>query len=281
MTITLTNFLSELNKQIDDDISSTTTANGNAGGTTAVDSSLSKYPDNYFGDPNRDPEWWFYSGTTLKPIKDFVSNTGTIVLYSAFGSQVASSTAYSIHRYDRDKKKAAINSALYDAYPYFYKRVEDNTTLDGKGASDNQYTISSTMGFTDFPDQIWKQHTGDTTTLFTRTLITDYTYEYIGGAWNFYANISTSDDIYLVGKTYLSQLSTDAGTTELDTQQARCVALKAAEILYSRMANTVNATDAGRYEALASRFRSLWDRDKEIYRMPVLATKLDFGWMDE
>jgi hypothetical protein len=84
-------------------------------------------------------------GATLRSVKSFVSNTGTIVVHKAFGSQVATSTAYSLHRFDRANKIIACNQALFEAYPYFYKIVTDFTTLDGKGASDNKYTIPNTF----------------------------------------------------------------------------------------------------------------------------------------
>ena len=112
MSITLANFMTIFNKLIDDNITGTTTSNGNTDKTTFVDSSLCKYEDGYFGDPERMPQWWAYVGTTLRQIKNFNSSSGTVEVYSAFGSQVASSTTYSIHRFDRDKKVIAINQAL-------------------------------------------------------------------------------------------------------------------------------------------------------------------------
>jgi hypothetical protein len=276
MTVALTAALTKLNYLIDDSLAGTTTANGASDGTTVVDSGLSKYPDEYFGDPNRNPEWWIYTGTTLRPIKDFVSNTGTIVVYTAFGSQIATSTAYSIHRFDRTKKIEAWNQALIDAWPWFYKRVEDATTLDGTGASANKYTVPVT--FTEFPDEIWQKHTSGT--VYTFIPITDFVREELSGARYFYADITLSDDIILIGRTYLTAFTTDASTTELTDSQANVIANKAACNLYRRMANTVNATDAGRYEALADRFEQVWNRDKLIHRMPLLASrKLNFGWL--
>lgn len=276
MSIALTTALTKLNVLIDDNISGTTTAAGNAAKATFIDSALSKYPDGYFGNPQQDPEWWAYVGTTLRPIKDFVGSTGTVIVHNAFSAQVAISTAYSLHRFDRDKKIEAWNQALQDAYPWFYKRVEDATTLDGTGASANKYTIPVT--FTEFPDQIWKIHTSGTK--YTRTEITDYKIEEIGGARYFYADITEDDDIELIGKTYLTQFTTDVSTTELTAGEANVVALKAAANLYFRMANIVNATDAGRYEALATRFEAKWDKDKNIYRMESIAPeKLDWSWL--
>ena len=278
MTITLVNFLQKVSILLGDHLSSTTTSAGNAGGTTFIDSSLMKYPDGYFGNPERDPEYWFYSGTTLRPVKSFSGGTGTGTLHNAFGSQIASSTAYSLHKYNRDKKILACNQALIECYPDFYKRVEDATTLDGKGSSDNKYTVPAT--FTEFPDQIWKHHTGDTTTLFGRTQITDFIYENIGGVWYFYANITEGDDIYLLGKTYLSQFTNDASTTELSTGQANTVAYLAAAIFYEDFLDIIGSEDSGRFEALARKRRDKYQELANKNRMPItLSPKLGFDWM--
>ena len=277
MSIKLEDFLIEVNKYVDDNISGTTTANGNAAKTSLVDSALSKYPDGYFGGPERDPEWWAYVGTTLRSVENFVGSSGTVIVHNAFGAQVTITTAYSLHKYDWDKKVEASNDALYDAYPWFYKRVEDETTLDGTGSSDNKYTIPVT--FTNFPDHIYKKHTSRS--IITYTEIIDYDRTELNGTRYFYANITTGDDISLVGRTYLSPFTTDTSTTELTDGQARIVALKAAANLYHRMANTVDATDAGRFEVLANRFEALWDRDKVIHMMPVeIRRELDFSWLD-
>ena len=169
-TTTLTVFLGKVNNYLGDNISGTTDSAGNAGKTTFIDSALSKYDDNYFGDPERNPQWWAYIASELRSIKGFTQSSGTVEVHKAFTAQVGTATTYQIHRYDRDKKILACNQALNEAYPYFYKRVEDSTTLDGKGSSDNKYTVP--VAFTYFPDQIWQKHTA--TLVYTLTPITNY-----------------------------------------------------------------------------------------------------------
>ena len=266
MSITLSSFMTIFNKLIDDNITGTTTSNGNAGGTTFVDSSLCKYEDGYFGDPERMPQWWAYVGTTLRQIKNFNSSSGTVEVYTAFGSQVSSSTAYSLHRFDRDKKVIAINQALDEAYPYFYKRIEDATTLDGTGSSDNKYQVPAT--FTEFPTQIWS--IDDDTDEVEHTRIANYHVEEISGTMYFYADITEDEDILLIGKKPLTQFTTDTSTTELTNSQAAAVALLAAGIFFQSIAGVINAADSGRYDSLSNRYFTRWEDRRRAMAMPVI-----------
>ena len=277
MTITLSSFLDKVSILLDDYLTSTTTDDGNSAKTTFIDSSLSKYPDNYFGNPDRDPEWWAYVGGELRSIKDFVGNTGTVIVYNAFSSQVTASTSYSIHKYDRDKKILACNLALYECYPDFYLRIDDETTLDGLGSSDIDYEVPS--AFAEFPDQIWKKHTsGDKITY---TQITNYDAKLVDGTWKFYANITKDDDILLIGKTYLTQFTAndDSSETELTDGQANTVAYLAASIFCRMMAGTVDASNSGRFDAMSQRFRNLYEDNANKNRMSrILPIKQGFAW---
>lgn len=278
MTIALTAFLTKFNNIIDDNLTGTTDATGNAAKTTLIDSALTKYDDGYFGDPESNPEWWVYTESQLRSIEKFVSATGTILVHKAFTAQIASAKAYAIHRFDRDKKIAAINQALNDAYPWFYARVEDETTLDGLGGSNNKYTVPAT--FTEFPDQIWKKNTSGT--VITYTPITDFVATEVSGSRYFYADITIDDDILLVGKTYLSPFTNDASTTELSSGQADVVALLAAAILYRNLSGLVNASDSGRFDSLASRYGGMYEARKIGASMPILTSgKLNWGWLGE
>lgn len=277
MSVAFTTVLTKLNILIDDNISGTTSSDGNISKTTFIDSALKKYPDGHFGDPQRDPEWWAYVSTTLRPIKNFDGKTGTILVHNAFSAKVLESVAYSIHKYDRDKKKEAINQALYQAYPWFYKRVEDDDSLTGQGGSDTEYEVPAE--FVDFPDQIWQKNASSDNISWTE--VVNYQRKEVEGTKYFYASIPTGYTIYLIGKTYLTPFTTDVSTTELTSGQAEVVALKAAANLYWRMANTVDANDAGRYEAIANRFEGLWDREKIKHRMELLCTRtMNFGWLN-
>lgn len=276
MSTSLTNFLVDVNNYLDDSISGTATSDGNAGKTTFVDSALAKYDDGYFGDPKRSVEWWAYIASELRPIKRSESSSGTVEVYTAFTAQVTSLTDYEIHRFDRDKKKISCNQALDAAYPYFYNRLEDSTTLDGLGASDNEYEVPST--FVEFPDQIWKKHTSGS--VITYTPITNFEVMELSGTTKFYADITLDDDIVLVGKKYLSQFTNDVSTTELTSAQAAVVAMLAASIFYRTMSGVVNAADSGRFDSLANRFEQMYEQKKWRHCMPLVGQgPLDYSWL--
>jgi hypothetical protein len=172
MSITLTNFRAIVDNRLGasrNRISSTTTAAGATDKTTAIDTSLSNYPDDYF------KGWTFYvSGQTMgKVVERFNAPDGVFTFYNAFTSQISSSVAYTLHKFNMDDVKTAINQALIDVYPAdFYKRLYD-TTLFGQTSyneSPNEYdkyiyTVPST--FEEFPYAIWLldsyigEHTGD------------------------------------------------------------------------------------------------------------------------
>ena len=169
---------------------------------------------------------------------------------------------------------------MYECYPDFYKEITDATSLDGTGKGTNKYTVPNT--FTEFPDQIWELD--DATTRVLRRQITDYQMEKISGSWYIYADITTGDDILLVGKTYLSQftVATDTSTTELSDGQANTVAYLAASIFYRNLSNTVRSDNAGRFDALAERFKYLYEENANRNRMPrVFSLKQDFAWTGE
>ena len=278
MSTTLTVFLGKVNNYLGDNISGTTDDDGNAAKTTFVDSALSKYDDLYFGDPERNPEWWAYISSTLRSIKTSQSSGGVITVHKAFAAQVASATAYELHRFDRDNKIIACNQALDDAYPLYYNRHEDATTLDGKGGSDNEYEVPNT--FTEFPSQIWQKHTS--TSLITYTEITNYKAVEIGGTMKFYATIVENDDVVLVGKKYLTQFTNDASTTELTNAQAAVVALLATSIFYRTLSGIVNAADSSRFDSLAIRFEEMYEQKKYLHAMPfILSQEINHGWLDE
>lgn len=277
MTIALSAFLTKINNLLYDNISGTTDAAGAADKTTFVDSALSKYEDNYFGSPERNPEWWAYISSQLRTIKSSQSSGGVITVHKAFSAQIASATAYQIHHFDRDKKIIACNQALTVCYPRFYKRLED-VTLTGKGSGDNKYEVPSS--FTEFPDQIFTQYVSGT--IITNEEVTDYLRVDSGGKMYFYADITTAYPILLVGKTPLTQFTNDASTTELSDSQADIVSLLAAAIFCRTMSATVNATDAGRFDSLAMRYETLYDGGKDELGKPAsFPRRLDWSWINE
>ena len=99
----------------EENISGTTSGAGATDKTTAVDASLARYPDDYFKD------WYLYTtaGTTLeeRKVRTFASPSGTLTVWEAFGTQVATSKAFTLSRFTKAEKLVAMNRALVDSYP--------------------------------------------------------------------------------------------------------------------------------------------------------------------
>ena len=168
MTIALSAIRTQLNGIIGDIITGTTNAAGDSDKKSFIDTALAQYPDGYF------MGWSAFipSASESKMVEMFIQPEGVIRVYSAYTTQVNTNTNYELQRFSPDEKKLALNQALYDVYPTFYKRIFD-TSLYGQnsyGVSPNEYdkyiyTMPST--FVEFPAQIWKiegyygDHTGD------------------------------------------------------------------------------------------------------------------------
>ena len=112
--------------------------------------------------------------------------------------------------------------------------------------------------------------------------ITHYDAKRVDDTWKFYANITEGDDILLIGKTFLSQFTNDASTTELNNLQAETVSLLAASIFCRTYSAKINAEDSGRYDALADNFMMRYEKMKLSTSMPItLQPTVDFGWLEE
>lgn len=135
----------------------TTSAGGASDFTTVVDVSLARYPDTYFNG------WYLYTtagASTLeeRKVKNFISLSGTLTVWEAFSAAVATSKTYTLSRFTKVEKLAAINRALVDSYPYFYNRITG--VLIGQHTSDSndhEYLLTSIMGdtFTEIPQQLY------------------------------------------------------------------------------------------------------------------------------
>ena len=65
MAIAYSDFMTILRGIIGDDISGTTSSDGSTDKDTFIDATMKKYPDGWFGDPTRRPEWWVYQDEEL------------------------------------------------------------------------------------------------------------------------------------------------------------------------------------------------------------------------
>lgn len=166
MSRTLLQLWGAMSKELGDYVSSTTTAAGSGDKNTFIDASMACYPDEYFKD-------WYVHLTVAdeyRRIESFLSPSGTFKAPYAFSALVATSIAYTLHKYDPTWKTTCINQALFDVFPDYYEFVVDE--LYGQtdyGESPNEfnkyaYTIPST--FHNLPTEIYVQdayygtHTG-------------------------------------------------------------------------------------------------------------------------
>jgi len=263
MSVSLTNFRAKLNNILGDVVSGTTSANGNTEKTTLQDTELAKYSDHFFAEHIA-----FLPGVPeARAVEDSWQPEGIVQVYKPFTSQVAISTPYEFHKYHPDDKKAAINNALLSAYPYFYKRIED-VTLTGKGAADTEYAVPA--AFADgFPDQVWLKKITGSEISFEEFFNVDF--KTIAGSKKFYANISTDYTILLIGKTWLTSLTTEASATELTDEQAAIVCLKAAANLWRQKTTVVDAEDSGRFDTLADQKDLEFERLVRLRAMPEIS----------
>ena len=274
MSISLTDFRAKLNNLLGDIVDGTTTANGDENKKTFIDTQLAAYPDHWFAGKTA----YLPDVPEARDVEDSLQPEGVIIVRNAFTSQVLSSVAYELHRFHPDKKKVAINQALYAAYPYLYKRLED-VSLTGTGDSDTEYDVP--VAFSDrFPDQVWLKTTSSTLISFERFY--DFDFKDVAGSKKFYADIATTKTILLIGKTWLTQFTNDASTTELTDEQAEVVALKAAANLYRMYSGIINAQDSSRFDELANRRDAEFEELIKRKRMPELyRLGLDWTWLDD
>jgi len=131
MTQSGAQLLEGLSGFVNDWESSTTTSAGNSGGTTLVDTYMSRYGDSHLSGMFIRLTSGTYS-TQVSRITTNTQATGTITVTPAFGGQVASAVTYELHRYDPQLKFRALDKARFDILDDVYQLIyDDNTTSDG------------------------------------------------------------------------------------------------------------------------------------------------------
>lgn len=265
-----------ISEMIGDYLHSTATG-GDAAGANLKDTSLAKYPDTYFVDK----VVYVTSGASIgdvRDIKTFTSSGGVIVPYAVFTATIVSGVTYEIHTFSPADKKTHINQALKDAYPYFYKRIED-ATLTPQGSDDTEYDIPA--AFTDdFPEQVWLRKTTDEKISLTKLNVD---FKEVNGAKKFYADIDEDTEavIWLVGKTFLTPFTTDTSSTELTIKEMVPICYKAIANLYYAQSVKVDRQDRDDFEKLAQQYDSKFMYEVSQHPMPVLKNtiNMDWGWI--
>lgn len=271
MSIKLSDFRDILNTILHDTLKGTTTGDGETDGSSLVDEGLTGYHDHYF----RDAHVYLPDAEEERAIKGFLEPSGTLYPFRSFSSQVTSGKDYEIHQFPIDEKKRAINQALRDVYPYFYKPLKD-TSLTGSGRA--KYTVPAE--FEEFPRQIWYKAAVD-------SLPPERLYDVVvldrtaAGAFEFWSYVPSGRTIILLGRAQLSQFTDDDSTTELTEEQAEVVALKAASRLYQSYVTRVDSQDASRFDKLTARLEARYMELVRTKRMPLLlGARMDFSWLD-
>jgi hypothetical protein len=117
---------------------STTTADGNAGGTTLIDSTLMALPSGWFrfGSGGEQPTAvkitsGLYSGE-VRYVNGFDNTNGTVTVSSSFGGQIEDAITFEVHRIAHPAlKDACIEAAAKDSFPYLYDYVDSTAIVFG------------------------------------------------------------------------------------------------------------------------------------------------------
>ena len=132
-TTTLAVLRRRISEKIADWTSGTTSGNGNAGGTTVVDTGLAGKGNDFYNG------WWLLitSGTYATQVRQvsttvgtgFVASTGTLTVTRAFGGQILASVTYELHRYNPDNYLVAINRKAEDLLVDNYLPLRDESIV--------------------------------------------------------------------------------------------------------------------------------------------------------
>lgn len=244
MTLTGTEMIDGICNEIGRLISGTTTSDGDAGGTTFLDSVLGDYPDNaplllntyaLLGSGA-------YSGQE-RPISAFVSATGQVTVRRAYGGQIVTGVTYKLRPWSTIKMLGKINQAIKRT-EYLFKTIRDEslTTV----AATYYYTVPATI--IGEPLEIYTEETGTPTKPYSRLM--DWEYDETNKQIQFKYSLPSDRKLRLVGKGYLSTLATAASSTE--TEEPNVSHLYALALAYLYQENMAQVAYAERSE---------WERD--------------------
>lgn len=121
-----------LSEDIGDYNSLTASANGAAGGTTLVDSSLANLLGGTDDDAFIEQFVLITSGSAdgeERRASTYAQSTTTITVQEAFSAQIVSGVTYELHRFSPTDKHNAINRALEQLFPSLYLPIRDETLV--------------------------------------------------------------------------------------------------------------------------------------------------------
>lgn len=151
MTLTALQMRQGVSSEISRLITGTTTNDGNAGGTTFLDSLLAVYPDDDF----RTKDIWALatSGTydgQERPTSDFTSSTGTVTTATAFGGKIVAAVTYEIHPFRPSRIMTKLNEAIKRTR-YLFRVITDESV----STRSNQYSYPVPSSIIGDPREIW------------------------------------------------------------------------------------------------------------------------------
>ena len=215
-------------------------------------------------------------GLELRQIKAWHQADCVGEVYAPAPERILSAFTYSLHRFSPDDKQRCINEALYDVYPSLYLRVQEEIT--GLGSSYNEYDVPAAFAES-YPRQAYIKKTVNNIVSYERLF--DISYRMVNGVAKLYATIETDETLVLIGGKPLIPFTSLDSSLDISDKCARVICLKAAVNLYRMQTSLVNAGDAGRFEALATRWEAQYNElIKEAAMSPLLdRVRADWSWL--
>lgn len=143
--------IQEMSENIGDYLSVSTTTN-----ITTDDKIISTTLNNFDGGQDSYfVDWWVYLNTTanadkLRVVEAYATATGQLTISGANLSAESGAVSFSLHRYDRDKKKLAVQRAVKYVFPAIFVPVDDFSLSTGNILPDGSFEwwpTSATLEF--------------------------------------------------------------------------------------------------------------------------------------
>ena len=264
MTTTAKTMRQSVSKEVGSPIIDTTTAAGEADGSTLVCSALAEYEDDALKD-----KFVLVSGARRK-IKSNTSQSGTVLVVPSFAAQVDNETDFEIHDIDPDWIKSEINQAIKDIFSDLCQVIEDESVETVSGTY--EYDMPAA-----FDGDAWQLYLEPATDTNPWIKLLDWRYE--NGKLRFDYPLIAERKLRIIGIGYLSTVDADDDTTELDEPKIGAVYAAAILGIYRKLAAAEVGTGSERYQYEIGRWERETEIRKERYRTehPEMTIRID-GW---
>lgn len=157
MAITQAALRQSLSKELDDYWVSAADSDGNAGGTTLIDSTLTEKANDWVSDGTGDRRASTVrvtSGTydgEEREVSSLDNSTGTVTLDRSAGGKILNAVTYEInHQFTATEKEDAITHACYAAFPALHTQVHDETITFGNYFENGCFAIWTSASYPDY-----------------------------------------------------------------------------------------------------------------------------------